>query len=363
MADPTTTGAGTLDTPAPSTPAAAPNAEIMRIQNDRALTSFSTPFESAASLRHFNEVAKFFADSIFVPDHFKRKPGDCLVAINLAMRMDEDPLQVMQNTFVVGGRPGFYTSFMIARANRRAGFKSKIRWDVQALTPAVLESSGAKFPNIRVTASAVDAFGESIDASVDTSMAIAEGWTKNAKYRSMCEHMLKWRAAAFLIRLYAPEVMMGMPTVEEVETMPPPVVTIEPSAGGVAGLESRLLSSNPLSYGALDAVAIPGNPEGEPETGQAPPLPAEGETLSAEQVEQVRKLAASAKVSFEAVEEAFDGPLGEYREPGKTALDILADANRVITGLVEKAKAAEVPAQGESLFDAPPAAAPKASKK
>jgi hypothetical protein len=59
-------------------------------------------------------------------------------------------------------------------------------------------------------------------------MAKADGWTMRwdkklnkkvpaEKYVSMPEHMLKWRSAAFLIRLYAPETMMGIRTVEEIE--------------------------------------------------------------------------------------------------------------------------------------------------
>lgn len=292
-------------TEAQQAPAPPPNVEVMKIQNERALAAFDDPFESAAALRHFTSVAEFFSKSIFVPDHFRGKVGDCLIAINLAKRMDEDPLQVMQNTFVVGGRPGFYTAFMIARANRRAGFKSKIRWTVEQLAPATLESGGTKFPNLKVTALAVDGFGEQIDASVDTAMAIAEGWTKNAKYRSMCEHMMKWRAAAFLIRLYAPEVMMGMPTVEEVETMPPPVVTIDPNSGGVSRVE------------ALLGIA---EKSPEPATVGAPTEGGVADGLSPAQVDKLRG-------------------------------DIFADVNRVITTLAETAQKAPSEAPVESLFD------------
>ena len=48
-------------------------------------------------------------------------------------------------------------------------------------------------------------------------MAKKEGWTKNAKYQSIPEQMLRYRSAAFLIRLYCPEVMIGVPTAIEIE--------------------------------------------------------------------------------------------------------------------------------------------------
>lgn len=98
----------------------------------------------------------------------------------------------------------------------------------------------------------------------------------------------------------------------------------------------------------------------EPATSSAPSVEVV-EGLSPAQVDKLRALATSAGVSFEAVEEAFEGPLGEYTEPGKSALDLFADANRVITGLVERKQAAEGAAVGESLFDAP--AAEKKGKK
>jgi len=48
-------------------------------------------------------------------------------------------------------------------------------------------------------------------------MAKKEGWTKNAKYQSIPEQMLRYRSAAFLIRLYCPEVMIGVPAQVELE--------------------------------------------------------------------------------------------------------------------------------------------------
>ena len=83
-----------------------------------------------------------------------------------------------------------------------------------------------------VTAQAVDNFGELMEATVTSEMAIAEKWTTNPKYRSMAEHMLRWRAAAFLIRLYMPEVMMGMQSIEEIEDVTAAVEGLRASPHG-----------------------------------------------------------------------------------------------------------------------------------
>jgi hypothetical protein len=47
--------------------------------------------------------------------------------------------------------------------------------------------------------------------------AIAEGWTKNNKYKTLPELMLRYRAATLLIRTHVPEVLNGMHMVEEIE--------------------------------------------------------------------------------------------------------------------------------------------------
>ncbi len=209
--------------------------EVMRLQNDRALERFSSPFESAASLRHFTAAATVFAKSQLVPKHLQGKVEDCLILMNMALRMQEDPLLVLQNCFVVSGTPGFKTQFLIARANASGQLKSKIRWNVEKLEPAWIKVDGFEMPNLRVTASAVDNFGELMESTVTTDMAIKEKWISNPKYRSMPEHMLRWRSAAFLIRLYMPEVMMGMQTIEEIEdvTAANPQALIAPSQGMV----------------------------------------------------------------------------------------------------------------------------------
>lgn len=244
------------------------NLEVMRLQNDRALERFSSPFESAASLRHFTAAATVFAKSQLVPKHLQGKVEDCLILMNMALRMQEDPLLVLQNCFVVSGTPGFKTQFLIARANASGQLKSKIRWNVEKLEPAWIKVDGFEMPNLRVTASAVDTFGELMESTVTTDMAIREKWTSNAKYRSMPEHMLRWRSAAFLIRLYMPEVMMGMQTIEEIEdvTAANPQALIAPSQGMV-----RLSDLKRVEHSEAPPATIT---LGEPEV-EAPPIEAE----------------------------------------------------------------------------------------
>jgi hypothetical protein len=167
-------------------------------------------FSDPAAFEHAQRVAKVFASSKLVPPHLHGNVADCLIAYQIARRLNEEPLTVFQNIYVVSGRPGWKTEYCIARANKAGVFSGRITWE-----------SAGKGDDLAVTAKAVLAdTGEEIRVTCDMRMAKAEQWTRNAKYTSMPEHMLRWRSAAMLIRLYAPEVMLGMPVLEEIETLP-----------------------------------------------------------------------------------------------------------------------------------------------
>lgn len=155
----------------------------------------------------WQDYVKPFVHSELVPEHFRGKPANCVIAAKVALRMGEDVLTTMQHMHVVKGKAGFATSYMIARANTSGLLKGRIRF-----------RSEGEGNNLKVTAWArlADDPEEPIEQTVTWAMAQGEGWTKNPKYRTMPMHMLEWRAAAFLIRKYLPEVMLGFQTVEEI---------------------------------------------------------------------------------------------------------------------------------------------------
>jgi hypothetical protein len=75
-------------------------------------------------------------------------------------------------------------------------------------------------------------------------MAEAEGWTKNPKYRTMPDQMLRYRSATMLIRLFAPEVMMGLPVAEEIDVVqargPASAIDITPPSTPLAAVSAAM---------------------------------------------------------------------------------------------------------------------------
>jgi len=204
-------------------------------------------YYDSPSFEHAQRVAKVFASSTLVPEHLRKNHADALVALGIARALGEQPLVVMQNIYFVSGRAGWSTKYKIARANRAGVFAGPIRW-----------STAGAGDTLAVTAYA-DLVGVQGDPRVevvaDMRLAKAEGWTKNAKYQSMPEHMLRWRSASMLIDLYCPDVMLGLPTVEEIETMPPVLV-----GGSVVDMSGASTEFKALDIPTKTAPTPPASP-------------------------------------------------------------------------------------------------------
>lgn len=166
-------------------------------------------------------AAKLFASSQLVPQHLRDKPQDCFIAIHMAERLGEDPLITMQNIYIVSGRAGWSAQYMIGRANRAGVFKGRINWRIEGKGDGLAVTAFAKLADTE----------EMVEATATMAMAAAEGWTKNPKYKSMPELMLRYRSATMLVRLYAPDVMLGIPTSEELQDMRY-AGTLRPAADG-----------------------------------------------------------------------------------------------------------------------------------
>lgn len=154
------------------------------------------------------QVAVLLAGSQLVPKHFQQKPADCFLILQAAGRLRVDPLLMLQKTFMVSGKPGFESTFLISLVNQRGGFSHPLRFtfDGEKGTDGRGCTAWATWPD-----------GTKAEAHVSMEMAKIEGWTKNPKYRSMPDQMLAYRAGAFFSRLHCPDVTMGFHTADELQ--------------------------------------------------------------------------------------------------------------------------------------------------
>ena len=167
-------------------------------------------FGSAQGFELAQRQAKALATSTLVPADYRGNVGNCLIAVEIAQRTGSGIMAVMQNLHVIHGRPSWSSSFIIAALNTCGRF-SPLRFDVRH------DDKGAP---VSCRAWAYEkATDDRLDGpEVTMAMAHAEGWVSRngSKWKTMPELMLRYRAAAFFGRLYAPDVLMGMHTDDEV---------------------------------------------------------------------------------------------------------------------------------------------------
>lgn len=160
-------------------------------------------------------VAGMLAKSSIVPQNYQGKPEDCFLAVEMAARMNTSPLMVMQNLFVVKGKPSWAGQACMAFINACGKFRNVKH--VYTGTKGT-DSRGCYVTAVRVSD------GEIVNGTeVTIAMAKAEGWTTNSKWRNMSEQMLGYRAASFFARMYCPDALLGLQTTEEVMDAEVPV--------------------------------------------------------------------------------------------------------------------------------------------
>ena len=175
--------------------------ELVKISTAPSVYSSGDAFDQA------QRVAKMLSTTSMVPKDYQGNVANCLVALEMANRVGTSPLMVMQNLHIIHGRPSWSATYLIAAVNTSGKF-SPLRFQVTGEGDAR-----------QCVAVAKDlATGELLEGPpVSIIMAKKEGWFSKtgSKWQTMPDLMLRYRAAAFFSRLYAPEVAMGLHTVEE----------------------------------------------------------------------------------------------------------------------------------------------------
>lgn len=200
--------------------------EIKIIQLKRQADFDLTPIgQQVKQFEATQRIAMMYAMSNFIPDRYKynrnKQPLDqnvvlanCTIALEMATRMQANPLMVMQNLYIVHGQPAFSSKFLIACINAskrfsplRYEFKGEEGTDEYACRAIAYEANDTKHK-------------EPLEGDwISIRMAKAEGWMNKdgSKWLTMPTQMLRYRAAAFWQRVYCPEISMGLLTAEEAQ--------------------------------------------------------------------------------------------------------------------------------------------------
>lgn len=181
------------------------NTEVQVVnENKHNIVNNTSVFADKESFTLLYNIGKMFAKSNLVPKNYQKKDEDCMIAVDMANRMGVSPMMVMQNLYVVNGKP---------------------TWSGQACMSMIKGSS--EFINVKPVYTGernTDTWGCYIQAEykntgevvkgteVTIQMAKTEGWygKPGSKWQTIPEQMLAYRAAAFFARVYIPNALMGV---------------------------------------------------------------------------------------------------------------------------------------------------------
>lgn len=206
--------------------------QLLRIKQD---TEFAaTPVgQQVKQFEATQRIARLYAMSNFIPDSYRfkgREPlpaeaviANCTIALDMATRMQANPLMVMQNLYIVHGQPAFSSKFLIACINASKRF-SALRYEFRGTEGTDEYGCRAIAYEVADTKHKEPLCGDWITMK----MAKAEGWTTKTgnKWITMPSQMLRYRAAAFWQRVYCPEISMGLMTTEEINDQYAEVVEV-----------------------------------------------------------------------------------------------------------------------------------------
>lgn len=230
----------------------------MSQETSTAVERFSA-FSSPSAFEQAQRMAKLLTSSSIVPQTYRDNIADSVIALEMANRIGANPLAVMQNLYIVHGRPAWSSQFLISCINASGKF-----------SPLRYKMAGDKGTDAwGCVAWAVDKSGERLEGpEVTIGTAKAEGWfQKNgSKWKTMPELMLRYRAATLFARLYAPELTMGIQTDDEIVDIAPvvsdPVLRAKPAKESAP--EPQFTAPADFPPGA--EVPPPGKPTAKPQT-------------------------------------------------------------------------------------------------
>ena len=167
--------------------------EIKIVQDDGAFSNLL----DTAKFEHMYRVANLFSESTMIPEHYRKQPGNCFIAVQMAVRLGVDPFMFMQRTYVVHGKPGMEAQLAIALMNTSGLFQDAIDYEAHCDVP-----DDPFDPSYRVRAWAVrKSTGKVITGPwIDWPLVKGEGWEKKegSKWKTMPGMMFIYRAATFL---------------------------------------------------------------------------------------------------------------------------------------------------------------------
>ncbi len=225
--------------------ALATKAGAATVEMSRAGEIVRVGFDTAQGFEALQRIGKAFCASSLVPESYRgpQNLANTVIAVEMASRMGASPLMVMQNLYIVHGRPAWSSQFLVAAFNsckrfssigyRFTGQRGTDSWGCYAFAKDLATGEVREGPEVTIA------------------MAKKEGWfdKKGSKWQTIPQLMLTYRAATFFVRTTAPELTMGLRPVDEMEdigdteALPPAASMESPGVSKTEQVKAVLLAA------------------------------------------------------------------------------------------------------------------------
>lgn len=163
-------------------------AQVVETTTTQAVVKQEQPNNQPISneLREFGnqwKIATQLSKSDLVPDHFKGKPENVIIGLQLANQIGIAPFTVLQNLSIVRGKASFSGSFCRILIEKTGLYKDI---DLIYVGEKGIDDYGCYMQAVRKSD------GKIVKGpTIDMKMVKAEGWNKNPKWSSMTDLMLR----------------------------------------------------------------------------------------------------------------------------------------------------------------------------
>ena len=163
------------------------------------------------SLSAAYKAAEGLCSTQLIPESYRGNPWSVMIAMEMATRTKFPLLHVMQNLYVIKGKPSWSGQFCAAAVNA-SGLFSPLEY-----VRLTKEDGTTNGYYCKATRLATNTVCEGTPVTWD--MVKGEDWynKSGSKWKTMPDLMFHYRAAAFFVREHCPEVLCGLQTVEEVQ--------------------------------------------------------------------------------------------------------------------------------------------------
>lgn len=204
---------------------------------------------ATTALHEQMEYARVVSGGALLPQAYRGKPADILIAVGLGQAMGLTPAESLYRIHIIGGKP-VASAELIAANVRKAGHRLRVAGDE---TYAVASIWRADDPDYEFT------------ARWDLARARAMELSGKDNWKKQPGVMMRWRAITEVARLACPEALYGVAYVED-EVDGARETPTAPKPAGMEGLRAAVAAADPAPVDVTDAEIIEDAPAPEAPT-------------------------------------------------------------------------------------------------